>query len=154
MDKQPFYLLTTNLPCIMHLYHTSCICTMHLHHAFAPCICTMHSLSKLNFSYIFWLSPLCMSQEKWKKNMSNIIGITIYSWILCLDDSLHHIFIHHSIHKNHFFNNLTIFRKHEMTLFWWFWQYLLFLCSDFHQIFISICIGGNLWIKLYFFHVI
>ena len=38
----------------------------------------------------------------------------------------------------------------EVTPFWWFWQYLLLLCSDFHQIFISISVCGNLWTKLHF----
>ena len=64
--------------------------------------------------------------------------------------TLHIIYFHHSIHRTIFFNNLTIFWKHEVTLFWWFWQYVFFLCSDFHQIFNSISIGGNLRIKFHF----
>ena len=45
------------------------------------------------------------------------------------------------------FHLMTIFEKHEVTPFWWFWQYLLFLCSDFYQIFNFISVGGNLWMK-------
>ena len=36
---------------------------------------------------------------------------------------------------------MTIFGKHEVTLFSWFCQYLLFLCSEFQQIFIFFCWG-------------
>ena len=49
---------------------------------------------------------------------------------------------------------MTIFGKREVTPFSWIWQHLLFLCNDFHQIFNFISVGGNLWIKFYFFHVI
>ena len=64
------------------------------------------------------------------------------------------LYFDYSIQKIFFFILMTILGKHEVTAFWWFGQYLLFLCSDFHQIFNSISIGGNLWMILHFFHVI
>jgi hypothetical protein len=48
---------------------------------------------------------------------------------------------------------LMAFSIHEVAPFCLFCHFLLFLCSDIIQIFNCILIGGNLWIKFHFFHV-
>ena len=49
---------------------------------------------------------------------------------------------------------LLLFSTLEVAPFCLFCHFLLFLCSDMIQIFNCILIGGNLWMKFHFFHVI
>ena len=77
-----------------------------------------------------------------KFQIFNFFLLWVVVYILYLENSMLKLFC---------FLLIAIFGKHEVTSFCWFWQYLLFLCSDCHQKFYFISFGGILWMNFHFY---